>query len=495
MEKSLTQLFQINSNRFSELTLENEFLLADFSKNHLESLDFLTEPQKNNLISARNNLFSGSNINHTENRSAMHFRLRRSRGEDDLDIEVQKVRSQFIEFGERVFQSQLVGYTGKTINTVVNIGIGGSDLGPKFLVDALKDYQKDVNVLFVSNVDGLAIRDTLEAIHPETTLFIVCSKTFSTQETIQNALTAKEWLISNLGEKSVSQHFVAVSTNQSLAMEFGISPSHIFGFWDWVGGRYSLWSAVGLSLVCSIGAENFRSLLEGAESADLDFQNLPLEQNLSVLLAAIDYYYFHQNGFTSKVIAAYSHRLSLFVPFVQQLVMESNGKGTDNQGQPISKSGVVWWGAPGTDAQHSFFQLIHQGKEKIHVEFIGVALQKKSPKEHQSKLLSNLLAQSRALMIGQESNSPEKYFSGNRPSTTLLLREITPRSMGYLIATFENRVFCEAVLLNINPFDQFGVELGKKLCNELLPFMLLPNSDYKLDASTHGLIQFLHKNG
>ena len=495
MKKELNQLFNSDSNRFSKLNLKNDFLLVDFSKNHIESLALISDSEKIKIEIAREKMFSGAEINHTEHRSAMHFRLRKSKAEDSLDNEVLRVRKDFMDFGDEVFQMKVKGFTGKVINTVVNIGIGGSDLGPKFLVDALRDYGKTVKVKFVSNIDGQAIYDVLEEIDPETTIFIVCSKTFSTQETIQNANTAKKWIIEKLGNKAVPEHFVAVSSNIHKAQEFGIVPSKIFGFWDWVGGRFSLWSAIGLSLVCSIGAKGFQELLDGAECADRDFQKQPMETNIPVLLAAIDHLYFQKLGFQTKVLAPYSHRLSLLVPFLQQLVMESNGKGIYVNGEKISRSGVVWWGAAGTDAQHSFFQLLHQGTENNHVEFVGVIHQPKSPKEHQSKLLSNLLAQSRALMIGEQSNTPEKYFSGNRPSTTILLKEINPKTLGYLVATYEHRVLCEAALLNLNPFDQFGVELGKKLCNDLLPLISNNSQPFDLDSSTVGLIQYLHSNG
>lgn len=495
MGQDLNQLFQLDPDRFSKLTLENDFLLADFSKNHIDSLRLLRDEQIKTIELARKNFFDGELINRTEERSAMHFRLRRSEIKDEIDTEVFTVRDQFLNFGDLTYHQRIVGFSGRAIDTVVNIGIGGSDLGPKFLYDALKDYRGNTKVYFVSNIDGQALNEVLMEINPETTLFIVCSKTFTTQETLQNAQTAKSWMIQKMGENCISDHFVAVSTHVQLAKEFGIDESRIFGFWDWVGGRYSLWSAVGLSLVCAIGATHFRELLQGAECADLAFEHDPIEKNLPVILAGIDHYYFQKNGFNSKVVAAYSHRLALLVPFLQQLVMESNGKGVDVDGKTVQRSGIVWWGAPGTDAQHSFFQLIHQGTEKIHVEFIGVTKQPHSQQDHQTKLLSNLFAQSRALMIGQKSTLPEKNFSGNRPSTTLLLKEITPRSMGYLVATYEHRVLCEAALFNINPFDQFGVELGKKLCNELLPFIQNASNPQNLDSSTAGLIQYFHKNG
>lgn len=495
MVQDLNQLFQSDPDRFSKLTLENDFLLADFSKNHIESLHLLNKEQLERIEIARNNFFGGERINHSEDRAAMHFRLRRSEVKDEIDQEVFTVRDQFLNFGDLAFHQKMKGFSGQPISTVVNIGIGGSDLGPKFLYDALRDFRGETKVYFVSNIDGQALHDVLTEINAETTLFIVCSKTFTTQETLQNALTAKRWMIQQLGDNCIAHHFAAVSTHVQLAKEFGIDESRIFGFWDWVGGRYSLWSAVGLSLVCAIGATHFRELLQGAECADLAFEHDPIEKNLPVILAGIDHHFFQKNGFNSKVVAAYSHRLALLVPFLQQLVMESNGKGVDVDGNPVHRSGVVWWGAPGTDAQHSFFQLIHQGTEKLHVEFIGVTHQTHSSQEHQTKLLSNLFAQSRALMIGQKSTSPEKTFWGNRPSTTLLLKAITPRSMGYLVATYEHRVLCEAALFNINPFDQFGVELGKKLCNELLPFIQNASNPQNLDSSTAGLIQYLHKNG
>ncbi len=495
MERDLKQLFQSDPRRFSKFTLENDFLLADFSKNHLDTLHLLNQEEQNRIEWARKQFFGGENINHTENRAAMHFRLRRTSPMDPLDEEVISIRDRFLEFGDQIFQQKILGFSGKTIDTIVNIGIGGSDLGPKFLYDALRDFRGHTKVHFVSNVDGLAIHDVLSEANPETTLFIVCSKTFTTQETLQNAQTAKNWLFNSLSKDAVSSHFVAVSTQVDLAKEFGINESRIFGFWDWVGGRYSLWSAVGLSLVCAIGATQFRELLEGAVCADHAFEIDPIQQNLPVILAAVDHYYFQKNGFNSKVIAAYAHRFSMLVPFLQQLVMESNGKGVDVSGNSVNRSGVVWWGAPGTDAQHSFFQLLHQGTEKIHVEFIGVIHQPGADNDHQIKLLSNLFAQSRALMIGENSSFPEKKFSGNRPSTTLLLKKITPQSLGYLVASYEHRVLCEAALLNINPFDQFGVELGKKLCNELLPVIKKESNSMELDSSTEGLIQYVHRHG
>jgi glucose-6-phosphate isomerase len=497
MKQSLLDLFENNPNRFQELSWNNEFLWADFSKNHISSLGQFNEVETERLNRYRNQLFDGSMINDSENRAAMHFRLRRTIPIDSTDYQVIEVRNKFLEFAEIVHTGKLLGYNNQIIDHIVNIGIGGSDLGPRFLSDALKDFnQNNLRISFVSNIDQKSILDTLAITDPNKVLFVVCSKTFTTQETLQNALNAKKWLIEHLGEKAVNYHFCAVSTNISEAIQFGINEQRIFGFWDWVGGRYSLWSAIGLSLACFIGKKHFEQLLLGAEKADQHFQNTDWNKNLPAILAQIDHYYFRSQNYSSKLVVPYAHRLSSLVSFIQQLVMESNGKSIDKNGKNTERTGMVWWGTSGTDAQHSYFQLLHQGTEKIHTEFIGVIHQSNCEPDHQNKLLSNLLAQSRALMIGHENtNVPVKHFPGNKPSTTILLNEVSPESLGFLIATFEHRVLCEAALLNINPFDQFGVELGKQLCNELLPLLENKSESTTLDSSTSGLLKVIAERG
>ena len=515
----MRQLFAEDEQRFEHFSQEFDGLLLDYSKNRItrETMELLCELARAASLEAwRDAMFLGDKINSTENRAVLHTALRAPESKtirfNDKDVvpDVHQVLNHMAGFSEQVRSGQWTGYTGQAITDVVNIGIGGSDLGPKMVCEALKPYQADhLNFHFVSNVDGTQIESILDGLDAATTLFIIVSKTFTTQETITNAKTARQWFLQHVqSDTQVSKHFVAVSTNREKVEEFGISPDNMFGFWDWVGGRYSLWSAVGLSIMMAIGVESHRQLLAGAHAMDEHFRQQPLEQNMPVILALISYWYrqFFHTG--SHAVLPYDYLLKYLPSYLQQADMESNGKSTDREGNQVDyDTASVLWGDSGINGQHSFYQLLHQGTQFVPVDFIASVNTHSSLKEHHDIMISNVLAQGEALMLGRneaetrkvleqrhddneliDSLLPHMVFAGNRPSNTLLLDEITPYRLGMLIALYEHRIFVEGILWNINSYDQWGVELGKQLAGQILPQLGADETIMDHDDSTNGLI-------
>ncbi len=501
----LRQAFAADATRFERFSLQAPEVFADLSKNLVDgpTLALLLQLAEQCAVSAqRDALLRGDIVNATEGRAALHTALRAPRGSGPFSDEVHGVLDDMLAYAERV-------RANAAITDIVNIGIGGSDLGPQMVVPALDAYTQPLlqHMHFVSNVDGHDIAPLLKRLDPRHTLFIVASKTFTTQETMANAHAARDWFLSQ-GGSHIERHFAATTTNVKAAAAFGIDTT--FGFWDWVGGRYSLWSAIGLPIAIAIGADNFRALLAGAHAMDQHFAQTPLAQNLPVLLGLLDVWYRNFHGFTSRSVAPYHQGLKRLPAYLQQLEMESNGKCVDVQGAslPYGSSPVVW-GEPGTNGQHAYFQMLHQGTDVVPVEFIAI----KTPAHHLADqhrmLLANCLAQSQALMLGKTASEAlaekaptaaagidpavlarHRSFPGNRPSTTLLLEALTPRSLGALIALYEHRVFTSGTVWGINSFDQWGVELGKALCNQLLPRLSSGNTD-GLDGSTAGLLKKL----
>jgi len=500
------EAFARDPGRFAAWSFEAPEVFADLSKNRIDTatLHFLLDLARECRLEARRDaLLAGEPVNPTEGRAVLHTALRAPRGQGPFNAEVHEVLDRLLAYVEQVRD---VGRSG--IRHVVNIGIGGSDLGPQMVVPALDAFcHRGLSFHFVSNVDGHDITPVLRALRPEETLFIIASKTFTTQETMANAHAARTWFLAQ-GGTDTHKHFVATTTNVKAAAEFGISTT--FGFWDWVGGRYSLWSAIGLPIALAIGAENFRALLAGAHAMDQHFAQAPLARNLPVLLGLLDVWYRNFHGFASRSVAPYHQGLRRLPAYLQQLEMESNGKRVDLEGEalPFATSPVVW-GEPGTNGQHAYFQMLHQGTDVIPVEFIAVKRPTHELADLHTKLLANCLAQSQALMLGKSTAaalaekaptaSPllqadvlarHRSFPGNRPSTTLLLDQLTPHALGALIALYEHRVFTSGALWGINSFDQWGVELGKALCNELLP-RLTSGDTSGLDGSTAGLLRRL----
>lgn len=502
-EFDLREAFERDPGRFAALAVEAPTVFADLSKNLIDTatLHFLVDLARECGLEARRDaMLRGDPINHTEGRAVLHTALRAPRGQGPFSAEVHGVLDAMLSYVETVRDTRASG-----IRHVVNIGIGGSDLGPQMAVPALDAFvHPGLQFHFVSNVDGHDIAPVLRHLKPAETLFIVASKTFTTQETMANAHAARDWFTGN-GGTDIAKHFVATTTNVQAAAAFGITTT--FGFWDWVGGRYSLWSAIGLPIALAIGADHFRALLAGAHAMDRHFAEAPLARNLPVLLALIDVWYRNFHGFTSRSVAPYHQGLKRLPAYLQQLEMESNGKRVDLDGTdlPFATSPVVW-GEPGTNGQHAYFQMLHQGTDVIPVEFILVKRPTHALSDLHHKLLANGLAQSQALMLGKRTEQAltesaptaskqldpatiarHRTFPGNRPSTTLLLEQLTPTSLGALIALYEHRVFASGALWGINSFDQWGVELGKALCNDLLP-RLASGELHGLDASTAGLI-------
>lgn len=499
--------------RFENFSLSTEELLFDFSKNniHSETIAFLINLAKEcGLQDQIEEMFRGEILNTTEGRSVLHTALRTSQeqkvllnGKDivpSIHQELQKIK----KLSDKLHQGAMLGFTGKTIDTIVNIGVGGSDLGPLMVVEALKPFQvKGFTTLFVSNVDGSHLAHLLQRLNPETTLFLIASKTFTTEETMTNAFSAREWLISKLGnEFAVNEHFIAMSTQKEKVAEFGIIEENVFTFWDWVGGRYSLWSSIGLSISLSIGYENFTQLLAGAQEMDTHFRNQKLEQNIPVIMALIGVWNVNFNKYTTEAILPYSNDMRYFPMYLQQLGMESNGKTFDRFGKPILyATSPVIWGECGTNGQHSFYQLIHQGSQKIPCDFIGFAKSQYPIGDHHEKLMANFFAQTEGLMNGKTAalvrqESPEiaeelipfKVFKGGVPTNSILMKELTPKNLGALIAMYEHKTFVQGVIWNINSFDQWGVELGKKLANTILPELKDDTAIVSHDCSTNGLI-------
>lgn len=516
---TIADLFAKDGDRFSKFSATfDDQMLVDYSKNRIteETLAKLQDLAKEcDLAGAIKSMFSGEKINRTENRAVLHVALRNRSNTpilvDGKDVmpEVNAVLEKMKTFSEAIISGEWKGYTGKAITDVVNIGIGGSDLGPYMVTEALRPYKNHLNMHFVSNVDGTHIAEVLKKVNPETTLFLVASKTFTTQETMTNAHSARDWFLKAAGdEKHVAKHFAALSTNAKAVGEFGIDTANMFEFWDWVGGRYSLWSAIGLSIVLSIGFDNFVELLSGAHAMDKHFSTTPAEKNLPVLLALIGIWYNNFFGAETEAILPYDQYMHRFAAYFQQGNMESNGKYVDRNGKVVDyQTGPIIWGEPGTNGQHAFYQLIHQGTKMVPCDFIAPAITHNPLSDHHQKLLSNFFAQTEALAFGKSREVVEqeyrdqgkdpatldyvvqfKVFEGNRPTNSILLREITPFSLGALIALYEHKIFTQGVILNIFTFDQWGVELGKQLANRILPELKDDKEISSHDSSTNGLI-------
>ena len=508
---NMREAFEKDKNRFQKFHATfNDFLL-DYSKNLIddEVMTLLLDwAKKEKLADAINAVFSGQKINTTEGRAVLHTALRAPANKEicvdgkNVVPDVQAVLEKMHQFSDAVRGGTWRGATGKEITNVVNIGIGGSDLGPSMATDALTAYRTDkIKFHFVSNVDGTDIAETLKKCNPETTLFIISSKTFTTQETMTNATTARDWLVKSLGEKAVEKHFVAVSTNTEEVQKFGINPDNMFVFWNWVGGRYSMWSAIGLSLMIGIGYDNFKEMLAGAHEMDEHFKTAEFKDNLPVILGLLGAWYVNYMGAESYAVLPYDQYLHRLPAYLQQLDMESNGKGVDKEGKKVAyATGPILFGEPGTNGQHSFYQLIHQGTHLIPVDFIAPVFSLNETGKHHDILLANVVAQAEALMRGK---TPEevraegvaeelvafKTFSGNRPSNVILIDKMTPRAFGSLIALYEHKVFVQGVLWHINSFDQFGVELGKQLAKKILPELCDKNQKLTHDSSTNALIE------
>ncbi|HFI2725342.1 TPA: glucose-6-phosphate isomerase [Escherichia coli] len=516
---TIADLFAKDGDRFSKFSATfDDQMLVDYSKNRIteETLAKLQDLAKEcDLAGAIKSMFSGEKINRTENRAVLHVALRNRSNTpilvDGKDVmpEVNAVLEKMKTFSEAIISGEWKGYTGKAITDVVNIGIGGSDLGPYMVTEALRPYKNHLNMHFVSNVDGTHIAEVLKKVNPETTLFLVASKTFTTQETMTNAHSARDWFLKAAGdEKHVAKHFAALSTNAKAVGEFGIDTANMFEFWDWVGGRYSLWSAIGLSIVLSIGFDNFVELLSGAHAMDKHFSTTPAEKNLPVLLALIGIWYNNFFGAETEAILPYDQYMHRFAAYFQQGNMESNGKYVDRNGKVVDyQTGPIIWGESGTNGQHAFYQLIHQGTKMVPCDFIAPAITHNPLSDHHQKLLSNFFAQTEALAFGKSREVveqeyrdqgkdpatldyvvPFKVFEGNRPTNSILLREITPFSLGALIALYEHKIFTQGVILNIFTFDQWGVELGKQLANRILPELKDDKEISSHDSSTNGLI-------
>ncbi len=517
----IRDLFAADRHRFSRFSVAHDDLLLDYSKNRLtdETLDLLFALARASDVEGwRNRMFAGEPINTTEKRSVLHVALRNPGGRPhwvggrDVGPDVEAVLVRMGAFAEGVRAGTITGATGKRFTDVVNIGIGGSDLGPKMVTLALAPYHDGPKVHFVSNVDGADIADTLKPLSPETTLFLVASKTFTTLETMTNAASARAWIAGALGEAAVGAHFAAISTAIPKVEAFGISAERAFGFWDWVGGRYSVWSAIGLPVMLAVGEVNFRAFLDGGAAMDEHFLSAPLYANMPVILAMIGVWYRDQMGYATHAVIPYDQRLSRFAAHLQQLDMESNGKRVTRSGEPVLRpTGPVVWGEPGTNGQHAFFQLIHQGTDVVPVDFLLAAEPHEELFDHHAKLVANCFAQSEALMVGKNERTvraeleaagmsraevdallPHKVFPGNRPSNTILYRKLDPFTLGRLLALYEHKVFVQGVIFDVNSFDQWGVELGKQLATELLPMVEGEAEAVGKDPSTTGLLAHFH---
>jgi glucose-6-phosphate isomerase len=512
----MKSLFSEDRERFNRYSIIFGDILFDFSKNlvNAEILSHLFElAAECRLSEAIAGMFSGEKINHTEDRSVLHTALRNFSGEpvyaDGKDVmpEVMRELEHMKLFSQKIHSGEWRGYSGKPIRNIVNIGIGGSDLGPVMVTEALKHYWIDgMQAFFVSNVDGTQIVETLKPLNPEETLFLIASKTFTTQETMTNAYSARDWFLKTAGDEAfIAKHFVALSTNETEVVKFGIDRSNMFVFWDWVGGRYSLWSAIGLSIVLIIGYPRFEEMLQGAHGSDKHFRNTAFEKNIPVIMALIGIWYRNFFGSQTEAILAYDQYMHRFAAYFQQGNMESNGKSVDRNGEPVTYStGPVVWGEPGTNGQHAFYQLIHQGTVLIPCDFIAPAISHNPLGDHHAKLLSNFFAQTEALMNGrspeelmaahvQQELIPFKFFSGNRPTNSFLIKMITPYSLGQLIALYEHKIFVQGVIWNIFSFDQWGVELGKALAGNILPELKNSQETTGHDGSTNGLINWYKK--
>ena len=518
-DMDLKELFAQDADRFDKYSARfGSDILVDYSKNLIneETLKHLfTLAKETELKSAIEAMFSGEAINQTEGRAVLHTALRNRTntpvmvdGEDVMPA-VNAVLEKIKSFTERVIGGEWKGYTGKAITDIVNIGIGGSDLGPYMVTEALAPYKNHLNLHFVSNVDGTHIVETLKKVDRETTLFLIASKTFTTQETMTNAHSARDWFLETAGDQAhVAKHFAALSTNATAVSEFGIDTDNMFEFWDWVGGRYSLWSAIGLSIALAVGFDNFVELLDGAHEMDKHFVSTDLESNIPVILALIGIWYNNFHGAESEAILPYDQYMHRFAAYFQQGNMESNGKYVDRDGNAVTyQTGPIIWGEPGTNGQHAFYQLIHQGTKLIPCDFIAPAISHNPASDHHQKLMSNFFAQTEALAFGKSEETvkeelvlsgknaeevaeiaPFKVFEGNRPTNSILVKQITPRTLGNLIAMYEHKIFVQGVIWNIFSFDQWGVELGKQLANQILPELADESQISTHDSSTNGLI-------
>lgn len=514
----LRELFSKEEGRGQKFSIQWNDFLVDYSKNRIteETLELLLQLSNEiGLQDAIGSYFGGEPINQTEGRAVLHTALRAKKGDtvmvDGVNIvdEVFEVKEKIKSFSNAVISGERKGHTGKAFTDIVNIGIGGSDLGPVMVTEALKFYQNDLKTHFVSNVDGDLVHEVLKELNPETTLFVIVSKSFTTQETLSNALTIKKWFLKNASEKDVADHFVAVSTNLEKIKEFGIADDNVFPMWDWVGGRFSLWSAVGLSIALSVGYDNFEALLDGAHQMDTHFKEAPFQQNIPVLLGLISVWYNNFYGAETEAIIPYTQYLHRFSAYLQQGIMESNGKSMDRNGKRvIYETGTIIWGEPGTNSQHAFFQLIHQGTKLIPTDFIGYKKSLHGDVDHHNKLMANFFAQTEALMNGKTADEvrgelessglsgeelekllPFKIFEGNKPTNTILIDKLTPKSLGALIALYEHKIFVQGVIWNIFSYDQWGVELGKQLAKNILGD--IENSEIgKHDSSTLNLLHF-----
>ncbi|MBZ9739506.1 MULTISPECIES: glucose-6-phosphate isomerase [unclassified Mesorhizobium] len=519
----MRQAFAADPQRFKTFSVTDDDLLLDWSKCAVDAvtMDLLEKlAAAADLEGRRAAMFAGKKINITEDRAVLHTALRNLSGKgvtidgQDVKADVIAVLDAMGAFADAIRSGKATGATGKKITDIVNIGIGGSDLGPAMATLALAPYHDGPRAHYVSNIDGAHIHDTLKGLSAETTLFIIASKTFTTVETMTNAQTARDWVQKALGGEAVGKHFAAVSTALDLVAKFGIEQDRVFGFWDWVGGRYSLWGAIGLPVMIAIGPRAFRAFLDGAHEMDEHFRTAPLRKNLPALLGLVGWWHRVVRGYPARAVIPYDQRLSRLPAYLQQLDMESNGKGVTLDGTPVTTpTGPLVWGEPGTNGQHAFFQLLHQGTDLIPVEFLVAAVGHEPDLKHQHDLLlANCLAQSEALMKGRTLDearaqmlakgmkpadvdriAPHRVFSGNRPSITILYRKLDPRTFGRLIALYEHRVFVEGTLFNINSFDQWGVELGKELATGLLPVVEGKESAAKRDASTAGLVGYIHQ--
>ncbi|HBV77669.1 MULTISPECIES: glucose-6-phosphate isomerase [Vibrio] len=518
-DMELAALFSQDADRFNQFSATfGSDILVDYSKNLLDKETFthlFALAEQTELKAAIQAMFAGDKINQTEGRAVLHTALRNRSNTpvmvdgEDVMPGVNAVLAKMESFTNRIVSGEWKGYTGKEITDVVNIGIGGSDLGPYMVSEALAAYKTRLNMHFVSNVDGTHIAETLKNLNPETTLFLVASKTFTTQETMTNAHSARDWFLATAQDSAhVAKHFAALSTNAKSVEEFGIDTDNMFEFWDWVGGRYSLWSAIGLSICLAVGFDNFIELLDGAHEMDKHFANTEFENNIPVILALIGIWYNNFHGAESESILPYDQYLHRFAAYFQQGNMESNGKYVDRNGDAVDyQTGPIIWGEPGTNGQHAFYQLIHQGTKLIPCDFIAPAISHNQVSDHHQKLMSNFFAQTEALAFGKSKAQVEaefaaagksdeevkdlvnfKVFEGNRPTNSILVKQITPKTLGNLIAMYEHKIFVQGVIWNIFSFDQWGVELGKQLANQILPELADSNAVDSHDSSTNGLI-------
>ena len=519
---SMQELFQQDTERADKFHLKWKEFLIDYSKNSInqETIQLLVElADEVGLKNAIKDYFEGAIINQTENRAVLHTALRANESAivevDGINVipEVYEVKHKIKAFTNEVISGERTGFTGKPFTDVVNIGIGGSDLGPAMVVEALQFYKNHLNVHFVSNVDGDHVNEIIKKLNPETTLFVIVSKTFTTQETLTNSETIRKWFLQSASQDDVAKHFVAVSTNLPKVTEFGIDPENVFPMWDWVGGRFSLWSAVGLTISLAVGFDNFNALLKGANKMDDHFKTSDFNKNMPVILALLSVWYNNFFGAESEALIPYTQYLQKLAPYLQQGTMESNGKSVGRNGKPVNyQTGTIIWGEPGTNAQHAFFQLIHQGTKLIPTDFIGFISPLYGDEDHHDKLMSNFFAQTEALMHGKSEQQvqaefdkqglsaekakfllPFKVFSGNKPTNTILIQKLTPESLGSLIALYEHKIFVQGVIWNIFSFDQWGVELGKQLANSILE-EINTKKVKNHDSSTAYLLNYFLKN-